>query len=61
MAIARVAERVRQGGHDVPRDVIQRRYAAGRANLDALYRELVDAWALYDNSVDEPQLIDWSK
>jgi len=61
MAIARVAERVRQGGHDVPEQVIRRRFTAGRSNFDTLYQGLVDSWALYDNSGDEPQLIDWSK
>jgi predicted ABC-type ATPase len=61
MAIARVSERVRQGGHNVPSEVIRRRFAAGRTNFDILYRDLVDAWALYDNSGDEPQLIDWSE
>ena len=61
MAIARVAERVRQGGHNVLPEVIRRRFAAGRTNFDRLYRDLVDAWALYDNSGDEPQLIDWSE
>lgn len=61
MAIARVAERVRQGGHNVPEEVIRRRFTAGRTNFDKLYRELVDAWALYDNAGDEPHLIDWSE
>jgi predicted ABC-type ATPase len=61
MAIARVAERVRQGGHDVPEAVIRRRFATGRTNFDNLYRGLVDSWALYDNAGDEPQLIDWSE
>lgn len=61
MAIARVAERVRQGGHNVPEKVIRRRFAAGHTNFDNLYRELVDSWALYDNAGDEPQLIDWSE
>lgn len=61
MAITRVAERVRQGGHNIPTAVIQRRFAAGRANFDRLYRDLVDSWALYDNAGDEPQLIDWSE
>lgn len=58
MAIARVAERVRQGGHDVPPEAIRRRIVAGRKNFDMLYRDLVDSWALYDNAGDEPQLID---
>jgi predicted ABC-type ATPase len=61
MAIARVAERVRQGGHDVPEDVIRRRFAAGYNNFTALYREIVDSWVLYHNAGDEPQLIDWSE
>ena len=61
MAIARVAERVRQGGHNVPEQVIRRRFVAGRNNFDLLYREKVDSWALYDNAGDEPQLIDWSE
>jgi len=61
MAIDRVAERVRQGGHDIPPAVIQRRFAAGRTNFENLFRDLVDSWALYDNAGDEPQLIDWGE
>lgn len=58
-AIARVAERVRQGGHDVPEPVIRRRFATGLQNFSDLYRPLVDGWMLYDNSADEPMLLDW--
>jgi predicted ABC-type ATPase len=61
LAIARVAERVRQGGHDIPEAVIRRRFAAGRANLDAHYRAAVNTWAIYDNSGDEPVLIEWGE
>lgn len=61
MAIARVAERVRQGGHDVPEEVIRRRFTAGRNNFESLYRDIVDSWALYHNAGDEPQLVDWSE
>ena len=57
-AIARVAERVRQGGHDVPEAVIRRRFHAGKKNFSDLYRELVDGWTLYDNSGERPGLID---
>lgn len=60
-AIARVAERVRQGGHDVPTPVIKRRFDAGLENFHCLYAPLVDAWALYDNSGVEPVLLDWSE
>jgi predicted ABC-type ATPase len=58
-AIARVAQRMRQGGHSVPDDVVRRRFAAGRSNFEQLYRPLVDYWALYDNSGDVPVLLDW--
>lgn len=61
IAMARVAERVRQGGHDVPEKTIRRRFTSGQINFSSLYRGLVDAWALYDNAGDEPQLIDWSE
>ena len=58
LATARVRARVRQGGHGLPGDVIVRRFAAGWRNFDGLYKTLVDAWALYDNSGDGPVLID---
>jgi len=57
MAIARVAQRVLEGGHDVPEEVIHRRYDAGRRNFERIYRGLVDGWALYDNSDIEPKLL----
>ena len=49
-AVARVAKRVSQGGHNIPTDVILRRYDAGLRNLFQLYIPVVDYWALYDNS-----------
>ena len=57
MAIARVAQRVAEGGHEVPEAVVRRRYEAGWRNFETLYRQLVDAWALYDNSEAEPRLV----
>jgi predicted ABC-type ATPase len=56
-AIARVAARVAQGGHSVPKAVIRRRFTAGLHNFYALYKELVDVWAWYDNSDQSPVLI----
>jgi predicted ABC-type ATPase len=61
VAIARVAERVRQGGHNIPEPVIRRRFAAGKANFECHYRAAVDAWALYDNSGIEPVMIEWGE
>lgn len=55
MAIERVAIRVRQGGHNIPEDIIRRRYAHGIANFER-YKLLVDSWQLYDNS-DTPAVL----
>jgi predicted ABC-type ATPase len=57
LAIARVAERVSQGGHAVPEDVIRRRFAAGRLNFDSVYRPIVDEWHLYDASGTAPVFV----
>lgn len=60
-AIARVAQRVRQGGHDIPENTIRRRFGAGLHNFRQAYAPRVDAWALYDNSGDRPVLKEWSE
>jgi predicted ABC-type ATPase len=49
-ALARVAQRVREGGHGVPDDVVVRRYTAGLRNMRRLYLPLVDVGLIYDNS-----------
>lgn len=59
-AVQRVAERVRQGGHDIPEATIRRRFDAGKRLFAEVYQPLVDQWALYDNAGDEPLLMDWS-
>lgn len=50
LALARVAERVRTGGHDVPAETVRRRFDRGRGNFFTLYRPLADTWRLYDAS-----------
>lgn len=50
LAIQRVAERVKLGGHSVPEDTIRRRYRAGLKNFFNLYQPLADYWQMYDNS-----------
>ena len=57
LAVARVSQRVRTGGHDVPEHVIQRRFRAGLRNFEVLYKPIVDEWALYDNSGRSPLLL----
>lgn len=49
-AIRRVAQRVREGGHNIPQDVIVRRYHAGINNLFNLYTQQVDYWLLINNT-----------
>jgi predicted ABC-type ATPase len=56
-AASRVANRVDQGGHDVPVADIHRRYFAGIRNLFGLYHSLLDAWWLYDSPETPPLLL----
>ncbi len=56
LAIQRVAERVHNGGHNIPEDVIKRRYVLGIKNLFNIFIHEVDYWAIYDNS-DTPRKI----
>jgi predicted ABC-type ATPase len=58
LAVARVQERVRLGGHDIPSSTIRRRYRAGLQNFFSIYRPMADRWEFFDNfSAWEPQLI----
>lgn len=57
LAIGRVKERVRRGGHSVPEHDIRRRFDRGVRNLLTEYHPLVDTWGLFDNSGSDPQLI----
>ena len=60
-AIARVASRVRQGGHDIPEAVIKRRFTAGLRNLERFYKPEANDWIVYDNSGDRPVPVEWSE
>lgn len=57
LAKERVELRVLCGGHNIPSEVIVRRYAAGVRNFFALYALLVDSWNFFDNSLGEPTLL----
>ena len=48
LSIARVAGRVRLGGHHIPEETIRRRYAAGMRNFRELFQALADLWGVYD-------------
>jgi predicted ABC-type ATPase len=57
MAVARVAQRVRQGGHNVPEPTIHRRFDVGLRNLFDVYLPLCESWQLFDNSTIEPRVV----
>lgn len=50
MAMERVAKRVSKGGHNIPADVIERRYYRGIRNLVYLYIPLCDKWLIANNT-----------
>lgn len=53
MAVERVAMRVSEGGHHIPKDVIARRYIRGIANLFKIYLPLSSEWIIFDNSKNQ--------
>ncbi|HEY5552481.1 MAG TPA: AAA family ATPase [Opitutaceae bacterium] len=54
---ARVKQRVRKGGHDIPDEVQQRRFRKGLNLLFEHYRPLVHYWRIFDNTGQEPRLV----
>lgn len=57
LAMQRVADRVRSGGHDVPADTIRRRYRGGLRNFFSLYQPIVSSWTVYNCSGPRSQLV----
>ena len=56
MAVERVARRVSEGGHNIPKDVIYPRYWSGLQNFFTIFAPIVDSWMFFDN-VDNPILL----
>lgn len=57
LAIERIKDRVREGGHNVPAEDVRRRFVRGVNNFFKLYESLFDSWMLFDNSKAKPLLI----
>lgn len=57
LALKRIAERIRRGGHGIPKDVVERRFSRGLNNLFRHYMPLADYCAIFDNSSSAPELI----
>lgn len=49
MAVARVAKRVSEGGHNIPTETIHRRYWLGLQNFFSIFAPIVDSWMFFDN------------
>jgi predicted ABC-type ATPase len=58
LALSRIASRVRQGGHDIPRADVIRRFKRGWTNFLDVYQPLADHWAIYENSESKPKLLE---
>lgn len=56
MAVARVRNRVIEGGHNVDEEVVRRRFNAGLHNFRQLYQDIVNEWRLYDATEEFPKL-----
>ncbi|WP_293938191.1 zeta toxin family protein [Sphingobacterium sp. UBA5996] len=57
LAIQRVKKRVENGGHNIPSDVIERRYNRGLENLFNIYIPICDRWLVFDNMDLIPEII----
>lgn len=57
LAVERVKQRVLEGGHNIPTEIIIRRYSSGLRNFFTLYKSIVDYWLFIDNSKTEQELI----
>jgi predicted ABC-type ATPase len=58
LALRRIASRVKQGGHDVPRADVIRRFKRGWTNFLDVYRPLADHWTIYENSESKPKFLE---
>jgi predicted ABC-type ATPase len=58
LALRRIAARVRQGGHNIPRADVLRRFDRSWNNFNRHYRSLADRWEVYDNSQRTPRLLE---
>ena len=57
VALSRIAQRVTKGGHDVPQEVVRRRFDRSVGNFFREYQLIVDSWHLFDNTGSTPVTI----
>ena len=57
LALARIKDRVAEGGHNVPQEDVKRRFDRSMSNFFKIYRSLLDSWMLFNNAGIKPLLI----
>ena len=57
LSLARIADRVRKGGHDIPERDVRRRFSRGLKNLFNAYSPLFDTWSIFDNATGTPEQV----
>ncbi len=57
LSLKRIADRVRLGGHDIPAEIVRRRFKKGLNNLFNIYMGLVDYCVIFDNSSSAPRMV----
>ncbi len=57
LAIERIADRVRKGGHNIPEATVRRRFHKSLTNFFQIYEPLIDAWTIFDNSSSQPKMV----
>ncbi len=58
-SVARVANRVAEGGHGIPEDTLRRRFLVSLEYLETTYKPLADDWKVYASGGEALELLDW--
>jgi len=61
LAIERVRFRVSQGGHNIPEDIIRRRFEKSWKNFQEIYKQLANSWSVFDTSGKLPVILEESE
>ncbi len=57
LALGRIANRVRMGGHEIPAETVRRRFRRSTYNFFHYYQQLADSWYLFNSSGIPPVLV----
>ncbi|MES2982590.1 MAG: hypothetical protein V4727_09780 [Verrucomicrobiota bacterium] len=57
LAIRRIAQRVKKGGHFIPENDVRRRFKRSLSNFMEFYAELADSWTFRDNTKQSGALL----